>query len=148
MPLCSNYLPAAGWTGTDDHVHKTRCTNEAEFDLFNEKEEKVPGGPFCQRCAEACINEYKEKLGWTWTMQRLELTRTFYSKPDKEGKAFYLETWYDPHKAHCAVCGKPSPGQYPYNECPHFGTPEYGRCAQAFYMVPPKDHAQVIHKEP
>lgn len=59
-PVCSHYALLAGSV--------TRCHEPAVGLLCAPEGEPVPGGFYCWPHAAACVIEYQEKLGETWTV--------------------------------------------------------------------------------
>jgi len=46
----------------------SRCESEATHRILGSDGWRVPGGIYCERHARAIVEEYREKLGWEWTM--------------------------------------------------------------------------------
>lgn len=49
------------------------CPNNGEVWLYGPDGARVPGGPICKSCADACVTEYAEKLGEVWTTRPVEI---------------------------------------------------------------------------
>jgi len=66
MSRCTEIIP-------DDGPRRDwkRCTNTAEVWLLNNEGKDTPGGYMCVKCANDCITEYREKLGWHWSTRPL-----------------------------------------------------------------------------
>ena len=59
---CTHY-PASAWG---------RCQADATHRLRDENGKRVPGKVLCKEHAHEIITEYREKLGWNWTMEPLD----------------------------------------------------------------------------
>ena len=59
---CTHYAPDNG----------PRCTADATHRLLDGDGWRVPGGIYCQEHAQEIVDEYREKLGWNWTMDLME----------------------------------------------------------------------------
>lgn len=58
-PQCSHYEA------------KQRCTNRATVWIAAPDGKLVPGCYVCREHGEACVTEYREKLGETWSLEDL-----------------------------------------------------------------------------
>ena len=59
---CTHYAPD-NWP---------RCTADATHRLLDGDGWRVPGGIYCQEHAQEIVDEYREKMGWLWSMQPIE----------------------------------------------------------------------------
>ena len=59
MQACDNWTPA-------------RCTRPGEVRLICPDGKPCPCGPFCLTCAQACVDEYREKLGEGWSYREAQ----------------------------------------------------------------------------
>jgi len=50
---------------------RTRCTADATHYLHDDDIKRVPGA-WCLKHANEIINEYRDKLGWYWSMEPIE----------------------------------------------------------------------------
>jgi len=48
-----------------------RCTANATHYVRDDNGKRV-SGVWCEKHARECVIEYREKLGWNWTMERIE----------------------------------------------------------------------------
>jgi hypothetical protein len=58
--------PCNHWTG------RVRCDRVADVTLHDPDGDMVPGGFYCRPHAEACVTEYREKLGEQWSVKSLD----------------------------------------------------------------------------
>jgi len=49
---------------------KARCTADATHYLHDEDDRRI--GVWCEEHANEIINEYRDKLGWHWSMEPIE----------------------------------------------------------------------------
>ena len=63
---CTHYAPDDG----------PRCTADATHRLLTSFGDRVPGGVYRTAHAQEVVDEYREKLGWYWSMQPLHKEAT------------------------------------------------------------------------
>ena len=51
---------------------RPECQSSGDYKLKDESGKEVPGCTYCFLCAEEIIKEYKEKLGESWTMEKMD----------------------------------------------------------------------------
>jgi hypothetical protein len=56
---------------TDGNDYRARCDADATHYLHDEDHKRVRG-VWCEEHARAIVTEYREKLGWEWTMEHIE----------------------------------------------------------------------------
>lgn len=53
-----------------DHWTPTRCNERGTHWLYAPDGKLCPGGPLCERHGREIVEEYREKLGEPWTLER------------------------------------------------------------------------------
>lgn len=61
----------------------TQCGRNATVWLCSPRRED-PIAILCRQCGEACVREYREKLGWEWALEPVE----FYDSPQAIEESF------------------------------------------------------------
>lgn len=79
------------------------CMRQAEYYLLDENGKRVPGNGMCEKHAREVIEEYREKLGLEWRMEKFALDEfiqrdkgTFSRKALEELFNFYEELGEEP----------------------------------------------------
>jgi len=60
-----------------EYENDQRCTRQATHQVVSDTGASIPGSRVCEQHGRVTVDEYKDKLGWEWTLQPIdgEVTR-------------------------------------------------------------------------